>query len=157
MDKVQELMMSDVFKEIVQLGIVVPDVEKSKAAMKEVFGLEPDSGGDFMYKKCLYRGEIIDAPVRGIFYDFFNIQIEFLEPLGDQDTVWSDYLKMGKQGLHHVRFDVEDHDRANELMAEKGIGIWMEGSSLVTPGARFTYYDSLEKLGFIVEAVTKVN
>ena len=31
----------------------------------------------------------------------------------------------------------------------------MEGTSLIDPTARFTYYDSLDKLGFIVEAVTR--
>ena len=40
-------------------------------------------------------------------------------------------------------------------MAEKGIGIWMEGTSLINPESRFTYYDSMDKLGFIVEAVTR--
>ena len=95
------------------------------------------------------------APVLAAFYNFFNIQLELLQPVGDQATVWSDYVKMGQSGLHHIRFDVDDQDRANQLMAEKGIGIWMEGHSLINPASRFTYYDSLDKLGFIVEAVTR--
>ncbi|MGI6105311.1 MAG: VOC family protein [Raoultibacter sp.] len=146
---------TDLFKEVVQIGIVVPDIEKTKAAMKDVFDLEPDAGGEYVYKKCLYKDEIIDAPVHAAFYNYFNVQLELLEPIGDQKTVWSDYLEMGMSGLHHIRFDVEDHDKANELMAEKGIGIWMEGTSLINPESRFTYYDSMDKLGFIVEAVTK--
>lgn len=143
------------FFEIVQVGIVVEDMEKVKQGMLDVFGLEPDSGGDVVYKHCYYRGETIDAPVRSAFYNFFNIQLEFLQPIGNQDTIWSDYLKMSMHGLHHIRFDVDDQDLANKLMAERGIDIWMEGTSLINPSCRFTYYDSFDKLGYIVEAVTR--
>lgn len=154
--KIKDITVTDEFKEIVQIGIVVRNMEKTKEAMLDVFGLEPDAGGDSLYKDCYYKsGETIDAPVRSAFYNYFNIQLEFLEPLGDQATVWSDYRTMGMYGLHHIRFDVDDQDRANQLMADKGIGIWMEGTSLIDPSCRFTYYDSLEKLGFIVEAVTR--
>ena len=154
--KIKDLTVTDQFNEIVQIGIVVKDLDASKAAMLDVFGLEPDSGGDVVYEQSLYKdGTIIDAPVRSAFYNFFNIQLEFLQPIGEQDTVWSDYLKLGQHGLHHIRFDVDDNDLANELMADKGIGIWMEGRSLIDPSCRFTYYDSLDKLGFIVEAVTR--
>lgn len=154
--KIQDLTVTDQFKEIVQIGIITEDMEKTKQAMLDVFGLEPDAGGDVVYEKSLYKnGEIIDAPVRSAFYNFFNIQLEFLQPIGEQDTVWSDYVKMGRNGLHHIRFDVDNNDVANKLMADKGIGIWMEGTSLIDPTCKFTYYDSLEKLGFIVEAVTR--
>lgn len=155
--KVQDVTVTDEFKEIVQIGFVVEDLEKTKQAMLDVFGLEPDFGGPSNYKGCIYKGsdELIDAPVLAAFYNFFNVQLEFLQPIGDQDTVWSDYLKLGQHGLHHIRFDVDDQDRADKLMADKGIGIWMEGQSLVNPKAKFTYYDSLDKLGFIVEAVTR--
>ena len=154
--KVQDMTLTDEFKEIVQVGIVVKDLEQTKKAMLEVFSLEPDSGGESLYTHCLYRdGSYVDAPVLSAFYDFWNIQLEFLEPIGDVHTVWSDYRDMGMYGLHHVRFDVDNHDAANKMMADKGIGIWMEGHSLFNPENRFTYYDSLDKLGFIVEAVTR--
>lgn len=155
--KIQDVTVTDEFGEIVQVGIIVPDLEKAKKGMLDVFGLEPDAGGESLYKNCIYKGsdERIDAPVLAAFYNFFNIQLELLQPIGEQDTVWSDYLKMGQHGLHHIRFDVDDQDRANQLMADKGIGIWMEGTSLLNPASRFTYYDSIDKLGFIVEAVTR--
>ena len=38
-----------------------------------------------------------------------------------------DYIKMGQSGLHHIRFDVDDQDRANRLMAKKVLGSgWRE-------------------------------
>lgn len=140
--------------QIVQVGIIVKDMAKVRQGMLDVFGLEPDSEGDVVYKQVLYRRETHDAPVRNAFYNYFNIQFEFLEPIGEEDTIWRDYLNMGQYSLHHLRWNVEDNDKVTALMAEKGIGIWMEGESLVTPGKKFTYYDSLDKVGFIIEAVT---
>ena len=155
--KVRDVTVTDEFGEIVQVGIIVKDLEKAKQGMLDVFGLEPDAGGESLYKNCIYKDsqERIDAPVLAAFYNFFNIQLEFLQPTGEDDTIWSDYLKMGQNGLHHIRFDVTDNDVVTKLMAEKGIAVWMEGTSLIDPTARFTYYDSLDKLGFIVEAVTR--
>ena len=154
--KIQDLTVTDEFNEIVQIGIITTDMEKSKQGMLDVFGLEPDTGGDSVYEKSIYReGKVIDAKVRSAFYNFFNIQLEFLEPLEGEDTVWSDYVKMGNVGLHHIRFDVDDAERAIKLMADKGIKVWMQGTSLIDPSCKFIYFDSLEKLGFIVEAVTR--
>lgn len=143
--------------EIVQVGIVVEDLEKVKRGMLDLFGMEPDAGGEFLYPDCLYRtdGERIDAPVLSAFYNCFKVQLEFLQPIGEVNTVWSDYLKAGQSGLHHVRFDVADNDRITETMARHGINIWMEGRSLIDPKAKFTYYDSREALGFIIEVVTR--
>ena len=154
--KVQDLTMTDEFNEIVQIGIITTDMEKTKQGMLDVFGLEPDAGGEGVYEKSIYReGTIVDAKVRSAFYNFFNVQLEFLQPLDGDDTVWSDYVKMGRTGLHHIRFDVSDRERVIKLMADKGISVWMEGTSKIDPTSTFIYFDSLDKLGFIVEAVTR--
>ncbi|MFR7746093.1 MAG: VOC family protein [Eggerthellaceae bacterium] len=145
--------------DIVQIGIVVEDLEKAKAGMKKIFGLEPDAESDSLYKQTWYRGTIIDAPVKAAFYNHFNIQLEFLQPVGDTDTIWHDYLDEGFRphghALHHIRFDVEDNDKVTQALANIGVEKYMEGKSLVDPTATFTYYDSVKEVGFIIEAVTK--
>lgn len=145
--------------DIVQVGIVIEDMEKAKAGMEKVFGLVPDSESDNIYKKTWYRGQIIDAPVKAAFYNAFNVQLEFLQPIGDTDTAWHDYLDEGFRqhghALHHLRFDVENNDEATAALAKRGITKYMEGKSLVDPSATFTYYDSTEAVGFIIECVTR--
>ena len=100
--------MVELLGDITQVGIVVEDMEKAKAGMLKVFGLKPDAESDNLYKKTWYRGEIIDAPVKAAFYNQLNVQLEFLQPVGDTDTIWHDYLDEGfrKHGhaLHHLRF-----------------------------------------------------
>ncbi len=145
--------------DIVQVGIVIEDMEKAKAGMEKVFGLVPDSESDNIYKKTWYRGQIIDAPVKAAFYNAFNVQLEFLQPIGDTDTAWHDYLDEGFRqhghALHHLRFDVENNDEATAALAKRGVTKYMEGRSLVDPSATFTYYDSTDVVGFIIECVTR--
>lgn len=151
--------MMDLLGDIVQVGIVIEDMEKAKAGMEKVFGLVPDSESDNIYKKTWYRGQIIDAPVKAAFYNAFNVQLEFLQPIGDTDTAWHDYLDEGFRqhghALHHLRFDVENNDEATAALAKRGVTKYMEGKSLVDPSATFTYYDSTEAVGFIIECVTR--
>ncbi len=84
-----------------------------------------------------------------------------LKPDAESDNlyIWHDYLDEGfrKHGhaLHHLRFDVENNDEVTKAMEEREYAKYMEGKSLVDPTATFTYYDSVEALGFIIEAVTK--
>jgi len=149
--------LTDELKDFVQIGMVVPDLEATKESMRTIFGLEPDSENEYHYQNCTYRNsdEPIVASALIACYNYFNIQLEFIQPIGEQDTVWSDYLKMGRKGLHHLRYDVDDHDAVTQMFAEKGVEIWMEGPSIMTPGARFTYYDTLDELGFVTEVVTR--
>ena len=145
---------TEIMNTIVQIGIVMPDMDKVIKGMRDTMGLEPDSVDDYVYD-ARYRGNVQQAPAKIAFYNFFNVQLEFIVPTGDIDTVWSDYLKLGQYGLHHIRFDVPDNDDMTARLAKRGVVIWMEGDSIVTPGAKFTYYDTLDRLGFILEAVTK--
>lgn len=159
MEQANVAKMADLLGDIVQVGIVIEDMEKAKAGMKLIFGFEPDAESDNVYKKTWYRGEIIDAPVKAAFYNQLNVQLEFLQPVGETDTIWHDYLDEGFRqhghSLHHLRFDVANNDEVTRKMEELGVHKYMEGKSLVDPSATFTYYDSVEACGFVIEVVTK--
>ncbi len=145
--------------DIVQIGIVVDDIEKAKAGMKQVFGVDPDNESDNLFRKTWCRGEIIDAHVKALFYNQFNVELEFLQPVGEENTIWRDYLNEGYEvrghAIHHIRFDVDNNDEISEIMAAHGISKYMEGNSIVSPGGKFTYYDAVDVVGFIIEVVTK--
>lgn len=147
----------DYLGKIVQMGIVVEDVQNSVDGMKQVFGMEPTVYQTNTYVEVWHEGKITDAPMKVACFDLSNIQLEFIQPLGADDT-WRDYLDEGPHhghSIHHIRFDVENNDTASKLLHEVGIEKCMEGRSIFNPEARFTYYDAREKLGFIIECVTK--
>lgn len=145
--------------EIVQVGIVVEDVQNAVDSMRAIFGVEPDVFQVNNYTDAWHLGDIADAPMHVACYNMFGTQLEFIQPLGGNDT-WRDYLNEGPHhghGLHHLRFDVEDNDVASQLLHEAGIEKCMEGRSIFNPATRFTYYDARDTLGFIIECVTKVD
>ena len=158
MSETEKLTLTDLLHRVVQIGLVVEDLDAKMAGMKAIFGLEPDSLFDAAFAETLYRGEIIDAPARIANYDYFGVQIEFIEPKCDK-SIWNDFLNDGPHhghSLHHIKFgDAEEAAVITELMKERGIESYQELKSFVNPGGKSVYYDTLDQLGFFVEITTK--
>lgn len=155
----QALKLTDILTSVVQVGLVVEDLDAKMAGMRAVFGLEPDTVFETTFPEADYRGEIIDVPARIANYDYFGVQLEFIQPLNDK-SIWRDFLNENpsKHCLHHVRFtDVEDNDVITRLMEQQGIERYQEVKSFVHPGGKGTYYDTVDQLGFFVEVVTKAH
>ena len=57
--------------------------------------LSSGGGGNSLKLGGKYRGKEQKAPASIAFYNFFNIQLEFIVPIGEDKTVWSDYLELG--------------------------------------------------------------
>lgn len=155
----QALKLTDLLTSVVQVGLVVDDLDAKMAGMRAVFGLEPDSLFEATFAETRYRDQIVDAPARIANYDYFGVQLEFIQPLGDT-SIWRDFLNENpsRHCLHHVRFtDVEDNDVVTRLMAERGFDRYQEVKSFVHPGGKGTYYDTVDTLGFFVEVVTKAH
>ena len=117
--------MVELLGDITQVGIVIEDMEKAKAGMLKVFGLKPDAESDNLYKKTWYRGEIIDAPVKAAFYNQLNVQLEFLQPVGDTDTIWHDYLDEG--------FRKHGHFASSPSMWRQTMGLLRPWRNVVLP------------------------
>lgn len=150
---------TDVLKDIIQVGIVVEDLDATLDNMRQVLGVEPDFLQDFVYTGVKYRGEPIEASARVACYNQFKVQLEFMQPVGESKTIWKDHLDDSPRpgyGLHHLRFaDVEDNDAVTALLKTHGVDVYQEGNSIVHPGGKFTYYDTMKQLGFVIEVVTK--
>ena len=136
-----------------QVGIVVKDIRKTMAGMERLFGATPDKMGNVAPTNRRYHDKEGDFDALIALYDFANIQIELIEPLGGSN-IWQEFLDRHGDGIHHIRFTVDDHDGAIEEMAEKGIKVSQSGDSL-TPGLRWTYFDSEPELGFIFEQLSR--
>lgn len=157
----ERIPMTALLKNAIQIGLIVDDLDKAIAGMRLIFDVEPVFVKEMPYPWVRYRGELSDVRAHVASYDQFGIQLEFIKPLGTGKSTWQDHLDdaKGKAGfaIHHIRFnDVEDNDAVSALMKERGIDVVQEGASVVNPSGRFTYYDTREVLGFVVEVVTKV-
>jgi catechol 2,3-dioxygenase-like lactoylglutathione lyase family enzyme len=91
------------FRRIDHVGVVVRDIELTRAAYVRDFGLEPDGE------------EVVDS---------VNVRLAYLKCLGDRDPAYlqlvqplgpgpaADFLAEHGEGLHHVCFGVPDISRA---------------------------------------------
>lgn len=144
--------MENHFTKLTQVGIVVRSKEKVLESMRQVFGAEP--------AQCIetppsehnqYYGQPGNFVAELIFYRFANIELEFIVPLAGK-SIWQDWLDEHGEGIHHVLFDVDSFDAAKQQMADSGIAVMQQGWSVMgVPGLKWGYFDSQEKLSFIVE------
>lgn len=151
-DPVQENEFQEVFGRLDQIGVIVKDINKVRLGMKQMFGLDPTSTSSATYKNTYYKGATETASADFLFYDFYGIQLEFISPTSGK-SAWQDCIDEKREGLHHLRFNVLNHERAKQIMAQKGIPVYMAGDSMRGGGIKFAYYDTVSKLGFMVETL----
>ena len=72
--------------------------------------------------------------------------MEIIQPLSGR-TIYQDFLDSGRQGLHHLGFDVYgDMDERLKAYAELGVGVLMSGKG---PNRAFAYLDT-ERIGGVI-------
>lgn len=144
--------MENKFTELCQVGMVVRDREKLLQNMRDIFGAEPALIAHTVEdENSIYYGEHGEFLAELIFYRFSNIELEFVVPLSGK-SIWQDFLDEHGEGIHHVLFNVDSYEGAKEQMAKNGIPLIQQGSSIMgVPGVKWGYFDTLQKLPFIVE------
>lgn len=146
----------------VQIGIVVPSLEKAMERAKELLGIEGFDIKSFPPEGCddpkgKYHGEDEDFAFRQCTFDWGNIQLEFLEPIRGRNA-YVDYLKEHPNGgIHHLQFLTEDHEKTAQFFQSKGIKEMLSGTGMVPgSGKCWKYYNTAPLIGFDLEIVNKV-
>jgi hypothetical protein len=137
------------FTKLVQIGFVVRDLDAAVRGMKLIFNAEPEYGV-MSGPNVTYRGKPSDCSAEIAFFRFANVELEIIKPTGGK-SIWQDFLDSGREGLHHIKFDVDDISSTIAEMSDKGCKIYSEGLSIITPGMRWIYYDTENMLPFIME------
>jgi methylmalonyl-CoA/ethylmalonyl-CoA epimerase len=141
------------FKTAIQIGVVVADIEQTMRGLTEIFHIGP-----FRVVDCppagrengqVYYGEPARFRTRQAFADLGTIELELIQPLEGQ-TIWSDFLAAHGPGIHHIRFNVPDHQALSSYLNGKGIGRTQEGTG-IRDGSYWINYDTEKLLGFVIE------
>ena len=146
-------------KRMLHIGIVVRDIEKARDHWVKFLGLEkvPDinfARGDSK-NPTEYRGHPSTAQAKLVFMNLDNLQVELIEPIGDEPSSWREYLDTKGEGVHHIAFAVQGMGEAYlEKYAEAGYptaqhGGWATGE--------YGYMDTLAALGVTVELIENYN
>ena len=92
-----------------QIGFVVKDIEASIKLYDPLFGpfstMEPD---EMTY---VYRGIEEPCKMRLTFGKTGNIEIELIELISGKSP-HKEFLDAGREGIHHIRFIVDDLDKS---------------------------------------------
>ncbi|MCC6455403.1 MAG: VOC family protein [Caldilineaceae bacterium] len=143
---------------MVQVGIIVHDAEAAVAAWTSRFKLAPAHFVDWpipgknLEETATYHGRRGNFRMRLAFLQAGPMQIEFIQPL-EGDNIYSDFLNEHGEGLHHLLFEVED---PAAVAAGLGATVLQSGGSSLRPGAIWSYLDTQEMLGAMIELRTKI-
>ena len=147
------------FTHLAQIGFVVRDIEKSAEFLFRVLGIGPFRIIDYPPANRddvirYYHGKPADFSARLAFANVGQIELELIQPLGG-DNIWDDFLEAHGEGIHHIRFNVSDIEQTTEYLAEQDVPVLQMGSGL-RPGTFFKYFDTEDKVGFIIEALNQI-
>ena len=137
-----------------QVGYVVRDLEKTKAAYAAILGCEEPqicTGGEYEVTKTRVFGR--PAPGAECKMAFFNlpsgVQLELIEP-NDAPSVWRDHLDRYGEGIHHIAFSVDNTDETVEKCLKMGMTVEQEANYGDNSG-RYVYLDAYDLLKCRVE------
>ncbi|MBN2411380.1 VOC family protein [candidate division KSB1 bacterium] len=137
-------------QKVTQIGLIVKDIEKSSRAYAEFFGMEQPEiiiTDPLEKANTNYKGNSTTARAKLAFFNFDNITIELIEPVGEPST-WQDFLTTNGDGVHHIAFEVKDAGDKISQLEKKGMPLIQRGDY---EGGCYNYIETTPQLGVLVE------
>jgi len=114
-----------------QICIVVKDIDKAVEYYSSVFGWGPFYITETEPKDGAFYGHTTRYSFKLAFAQLGFIEIELIQVL-DGETAHSKFLEEKGEGLHHLRFIVDDLDGMLDDLAKEGIEpIWRRGNMVL--------------------------
>jgi catechol 2,3-dioxygenase-like lactoylglutathione lyase family enzyme len=139
-------------KRLVQIGIVVPDRDRTTQLLTSLFGIGPFrlvEWPDRPESKYYYRDVEQKIRVRQAFVQLGDVEVEIIQPI-EGNSAYQDFLDETGGGIHHVLFEVSDIDPVIHELAKSGVTVLQSGTG-IRPGTRWALMDTQKLLGFLVE------
>ena len=113
-----------------QVGFVVRSLDEAKERYGALFG--PFQEMDGSVQAADYRGNVADAQLAIAFGRSGELEMEFIEWQGGESP-HREFIEAGREGMHHLRYRVEDTDAWIEKLAPLGYQpIWYKQFSADT-------------------------
>ena len=142
--------MSRIFGNIRQNGYVVRDIQAAMRHWTEKLGVGP-----FFYVKVApiesfhYMGKPSGCQCAIALANSGDLQIELIQQLNDEPSMYRDFLAAGREGLQHVAYWTEKMDEDLARVAALGYRVGQSGT--VGENGRFVYYATEAHPGTVVE------
>jgi methylmalonyl-CoA/ethylmalonyl-CoA epimerase len=116
--------------QIDQVGFVVRSLDEAKARYGALFG--PFTDFDGSVDAATYRGRVADARLAITCGRSGDVEMEFIE-WQSGESPHREFIEAGREGMHHIRYRVEDADAWVERLAPLGYRpIWYKQFSADT-------------------------
>lgn len=154
-----DLSPKDMFSNCVQIGIVVADIDRAMENLTEIFGIgpfriiewPPADRSDFLR---FYYSQPGDFTARMAFTEVGMMELELIQPL-EGESIWADFIREHGEGIHHIRFNVDDVKPVVEYLAGHGVQSAQHGSGL-RPGTTWVNFDTQDIVGFTIEIMNVI-
>lgn len=131
-----------------QLGYIYKDITKQAQIMEKFFGIPKFNILGPLEMEIVYRGKQTKWTAYGGFSRLFNnVEVELLQ-FEKGECIHKEFLDQGREGLHHIRCDVDDLQSVIDKFEEEGIGVLQTGKIV---GLKYAYMDTEDLLGIILE------
>jgi methylmalonyl-CoA/ethylmalonyl-CoA epimerase len=131
-----------------QFGYVYKDVEKQTKRMETFFGVPKFTILGPIEVDVIYRGKPTKITVKAAYGRLFdNTELELLE-IVDGESIYTEFIDEGREGFHHVSFDVNDLSSLIDYFKSEGINVIQSGKLVAL---RYAYMDTESLLGIILE------
>jgi methylmalonyl-CoA/ethylmalonyl-CoA epimerase len=140
-------------KKAVQIGIVVPNLERSTTLLKDLFGIGPFKVIEWPNRpdsKYWFRGREESIKLRQGFVQAGDVELELIQPLEGEQNAYRQFLNEHGGGIHHVLFEVDDMDSVVAALEPQGIKVLQAGTG-IRPGTRWVLLDTFKLVGFLIE------
>lgn len=128
-----------------QIGYVVADLDLAIALHTPIFG--PFTTMDVTLEGPIYRGRPRDCSLRIAYGHAGSMEIELIQPIAGESP-HADFLAAGREGIHHVRFRVDDFHAHVAAAARLGyVPIWQHSMDV----ADFAYLEHERQKGMLIE------
>jgi len=122
--------------QIDQVGFVVRNLQDAMHRYGALFG--PFTTMDGSVKAAQYRGRTEDVKLQIAFGRSGDVEMEFIE-WQDGHSPHREFIEQGREGMHHIRYRIEDADACIEKLATVGYRpIWYKRFS---PEITFAYLE----------------
>ncbi len=137
--------------EIVQVGIVVRDLEKTIQRLKSIWSLGPFRFLELDVPDAILHGKQTPLKAKLAWVQVGPVQLEFMEP-GEGESTYREFLRAKGEGIHHLKIPVPDIKSEVVRLNKKGIKVLQSAD---TPIVSFAYMDTEDIVGVILEVLQR--
>ncbi|MBM4325912.1 MAG: hypothetical protein FJ118_02000 [Deltaproteobacteria bacterium] len=135
-----------------QIGILVYDVEKTRAHYEKVYGIKPWIVFEKKPEFTIEKTGPVDATLKIATAYLGTVQLELIQVVSGR-SYYNETLDV-REGLHHLGFMVNDLEKRLEICKANGIGVLQRGQiklKLIT--VDYAYLDTAAQGGIIFELI----